>query len=228
MKRLVWIVLVAGCTLPGKPRGISLEGQPSKIEDFAVLFRSNCAGCHGDSGRGGATLGLANPIFLAIADEETLARTISEGVPGTQMPAFAESAGGMLTGRQVDVLAREMRARWARPAEVGASTPPPYAGPPGDVQRGQVAFAAACARCHGSDGTGGPKSHSIVDGSYLALVSPQGLRTLVIAGRPELGHPDWRGDAPGQPLTSQQIADVVAWLMSHRPEYPGQPYAPSR
>jgi mono/diheme cytochrome c family protein len=228
MKRLFFIVLVAGCSLPGKPRGVSLEGQPSKVEDFGVLFRENCAGCHGDAGRGGATFGLANPVFLAIADDATLRRVISNGVPGTSMPAFAESAGGMLTARQVDVLVHEMRTRWARLAALDGATPPPYAGPPGDPQRGQVAYATYCASCHGADGTGGPKSRSIVDGSYLALVSPQGLRTLLIAGRPELGQPDWRSDVAGQPLSSQQIADVVAWLMSQRPEFPGQPYTSSR
>jgi cytochrome c oxidase cbb3-type subunit 3/ubiquinol-cytochrome c reductase cytochrome c subunit len=50
----------------------------------------------------------------------------------------------------------------------------------------------------------------------------------VIAGRPDLGQPDWRGDRPGHPLSSQEVADVVAWLVSHRPAFPGQPYPSSR
>jgi mono/diheme cytochrome c family protein len=228
MKHLWCILLVAGCSLPGKPRGVSLEGQPSKVEDFAVLFRTNCSGCHGEDGRGGATFGLANPIYLAIADDATLRRVISEGVAGTTMPAFAESAGGMLTSRQVEVLVHEMRAHWGVSAALEGTMPPPYSGPPGDLQRGRAVFESHCAGCHGADGTGGPKARSIVDGSYLALVSAQGLRTLVIAGRPDLGHPDWRSDLPGHPLDSQQVSDVVTWVLSHRPEYPGQPYTTSR
>jgi mono/diheme cytochrome c family protein len=228
MKRLSLILALAGCTLPGKPTGVSLEGQPSKVEDFDVLFRTYCTACHGDAGRGGASLALANPVFLAIADDPTLRRVISDGVPGTPMPAFGESAGGMLTTQQVEALVAGMRTRWARPGALAGATPPPYAGPPGDPQRGQAAFAARCAGCHGADGTGGSKSRSIVDGSYLALVSVQGLRTLLIAGRPDIGQPDWRGDPPGQPLSSQEIADVVAWLQSRRPEFPGQPYTTSR
>jgi mono/diheme cytochrome c family protein len=192
-----------------------------------VLFRSNCSGCHGEAGRGGPSLGLANPVFQAIADEATVRRVIADGVPGTLMPTFAQSAGGTLTPRQIDVLAREMHARWASPAALAGATPPPYAGPPGDAARGEAVYATYCASCHGADGTGGPKSKSIVDGSYLALVSAQGLRTLVIAGRPDIGQPDWRLDVPGRPLSSQQIADVVAWLVSHRPEFPGQPYTTS-
>lgn len=229
MTRWCWLLLViAGCTLPGEPRGVSLAGQPAKVEDFNALYRSSCAGCHGDDGRGGATLALANPIYLAIADDATLRRATSVGVPGTAMPAFAESAGGMLTARQIDVLVHGMRERWSNPSALAGATPPPYASPPGNPQQGRVVYAQACARCHGGDGSGGAKGHSIVDGSYLALVSTQGLRTLLIAGRPDIGQPDWRGDLSGRALSSQEIADVVAWLKQHVPEYPGQPYTSSR
>jgi len=70
-----------------------------------------------------------------------------------------------------------------------------------------------------------PKGSAIVDDSYLALVSDQGLRTLVIAGRPDLRHPDWRGYVPGRAMTSQEVTDLVAWLVSKRAANPGQPYA---
>jgi cytochrome c oxidase cbb3-type subunit 3/ubiquinol-cytochrome c reductase cytochrome c subunit len=232
--RWCWLlVLVAGCTLPGEPRGLSLVGQPAKVEDFDALYRTNCAGCHGDDGRGGATLGLANPIYLAIADDATLRRATGAGVPGTAMPAFGQSAGGMLTAGQIEALVHGMRARWSNASALAGKTPPPYAGPPGNPAEGKDVYAQACASCHGGDGSGGAgsgsaKGHSIVDGSYLALVSPQGLRTLLIAGRPDLGHPDWRAVVPGRALSSQEIADVVAWLKQQQPEYPGQPYTSSR
>jgi cytochrome c oxidase cbb3-type subunit 3/ubiquinol-cytochrome c reductase cytochrome c subunit len=77
-------------------------------------------------------------------------------------------------------------------------------------------YAEACASCHGVDGKGGPKGGSVVDAAYLALVSDQALRTAVIAGRTDLGMPDWRSDIPGQPLTAQQITDVVAWMAAQR------------
>ena len=102
---------------------------------------------------------------------------------------------------------------------------PPYAASaPGDARRGGTAYAAYCAGCHGADGTGGPKGGSVVDGTYLGLVSDQALRTAVICGRPDLGMPDWRGAGGGRPLTEQDIADVVAWLIAQRPQFPGQPY----
>jgi hypothetical protein len=53
--------------------------------------------------------------------------------------------------------------------------------------------------------------------------SDQNLRSIVIAGRPDEGKPDWRRDGP-QPMTDQQITDVLAWLASKRVANPGQPY----
>jgi cytochrome c oxidase cbb3-type subunit 3 len=47
----------------------------------------------------------------------------------------------------------------------------------------------------------------------------------VIAGRPELGAPDWRGDVVGRPMSAQEISDVVAWLSRQRAKFPGQPYS---
>ena len=59
-----------------------------------------------------------------------------------------------------------------------------------------------CSSCHGPDGKGGAKASSIVDGTFLALLTDQELRTLVIVGRPDLGAPDWRNNVPGKPMTS--------------------------
>jgi mono/diheme cytochrome c family protein len=192
--------------------------------DFATLYGENCAGCHGAEGRPGAAVALADPVYLAFVDDATLRRVTADGVPGTAMPAFARGAGGPLTEAQVDLIVREMRSRWGRPAAVGAATLPPYAAAPGDAERGARAYAARCASCHGPSGTGGAHGGSIVDGSYLALVSDQGLRTAIVVGRPALGMPDWRGERIGTPMGAQEIADVVAWLVEKRPELPGQPY----
>jgi hypothetical protein len=56
----------------------------------------------------------------------------------------------------------------------------------------------------------------VIDPSYLALTSDQALRTAVIAGRSDLGMPDWRGNIAGRAMTAQDISDVVVWLASHR------------
>jgi cytochrome c oxidase cbb3-type subunit 3/ubiquinol-cytochrome c reductase cytochrome c subunit len=68
---------------------------------------------------------------------------------------------------------------------------------------------------------------SIVDPTYLALVSDQYLRSIIIAGRPDQGMPDWRSDS-NQSLTDAQITDIVSWLASKRTADPGQPYGTAR
>src|SRR5205807_8720410 len=101
-------------------------------------------------------------------------------------------------------------------------SPPPYStSAAGDADRGADVYATFCSRCHGAGGRGGPQASSIVDASYLSLVSNQGLRTTVIAGRPDLGAPDWRGNVPGRPMTSEEVSDVVAWLAARSPQERG-------
>jgi mono/diheme cytochrome c family protein len=210
--------------MPGRPGPDSVEIRPDRVRDFALLYSENCSGCHGPDGRGtGAAMGLANPVYLAIADDAVLTRATGQGVPASLMPAFARSSGGELTDEQVAILVAGIRA-WARPDALGGAVPPPYAGGGGEPARGAAVFAAACASCHGEAGAGGSKAGSVVDGSFLGLVSDQGLRTTVIAGRPDLGHPDWRGDGKRPALTAEQVSDVVAWLVSQRPATPGAPY----
>jgi len=185
--------------------------------DFDVLFSANCAGCHGADGTGGAARGLADPLFLRIADDATLQRVTADGVPGTAMPAFAQAAGGSLTDEQLGALVRGMRANWTATSDARDATPPPYSSSTaGDPNRGGVAFATFCSRCHGVDGRGGPRGSSIVDPSYLSLVSDQNLRTTIIAGRPDLRAPDWRGNLPGRPMSPDDVSDVVAWLAAKR------------
>jgi cytochrome c oxidase cbb3-type subunit 3 len=222
-------MLASGCASPhGQPAKGSETLAPNEVLDFATLYRENCAGCHGTEGRGGAAIALADPVYLAIADDGAIRRVIAKGVPGTSMPAFAESAGGMLTDKQLQVITAQIRSRWSKPGILEGANPPSYATKStGDVTHGETAYKTFCASCHGPDGRGGAKGSSITDDSFLALVSDQGLRTIVIAGRPELGAPDWRGNIPGKPMTDREVSDVVAWLISRRSQSPGRPYSTS-
>jgi mono/diheme cytochrome c family protein len=218
------LTCVACSSSPNAYRPEPTVAKPNNVVDFKQVYGQNCAGCHGADGKGGAAIALANPVFLAIADDTLIRRIASNGVPGTPMPAFAQSAGGMLTEKQIDVIVSGIRS-WAKPDAFGNQTPPPYTAPiPGDPKRGAEAYRTYCSSCHGADGRGGSKASAIVDGSYLALVSDQQIRTVVIAGRPDLGAPDWRGDVEGRPMSAQDISDVVAWISCQRPKFPGQPY----
>jgi cytochrome c oxidase cbb3-type subunit 3 len=221
--------LLSGCGSPhGQPRKGSETLAPNDVLEFAILYAENCAGCHGAEGRGGAAIALANPVYLAIADDAAIRKVIANGVRGTSMPAFAESAGGMLTDKQIDVITGEVRSRWSQRGILNGANPPSYAAKStGNAVQGEVAYKTYCASCHGPNGRGGPRGSAVTDDSFLALVSDQGLRTIVIAGRPELGAPDWRGNVPGKSMSDQEVTDVVAWLASRRAQNPGQPYSVS-
>lgn len=222
---MILLALAVGCDrLPGKPALAERWTAATDVTDFSRLYAQNCSGCHGVDGRLGAARPLNDPLYLALVGEDALGEVVARGTPGTSMPAFAQTAGGSLTDRQIDILVKEMRVRWARPEEFKNVAVPLYnvheatalGSGPGNAQRGAATYTTYCAQCHGSDGGGGAKGGSVTDPAYLALVSDQALRTAVIAGRSDLGKPDWRTNLPGRPMSPQDISDVVAWLVSHR------------
>jgi len=216
---LAVLFVVGGCgPLPGKPAPGPEVPRPDSILDPVVLYSTNCAGCHGAAGTHGPAMALADPLYLAIADDNTLRTTIAKGRPGTAMSAFSQKEGGLLTDAQIESIVRGIRERWGSSGRMAGVTTPPYAAPTdGNAQQGEAVYSLFCASCHGSNNQGGSKAGSVTDPSYLSLISDQGLRTVVITGRPDFGAPDWRGNVPGRPMTDQEISDVVAWLASQRP-----------
>ena len=225
---LVTLSLVfAGCDLPGRPVPPPKEEGP----DFAALYTSRCAGCHGADGKLGPAPPLNDPIFLAIIPDAELVRVISEGrsvTPGQKspMPAFARDRGGPLTETQIKMLAEGMKKHWKSAASRGL---PAYLAPAasggGNKDRGTQVFARACDKCHGTQGQGEQDGEPLPGGSlndpaFLALISDQALRRIIITGRPDLGMPSYKSEAGRAPdfgeLTSADIEDLVALLRSWR------------
>jgi len=219
---LVLLALVVGslgCDRKiGPPNDQEELMRPENVASFDRLYKQNCSACHGENGSGGPAFDLANPKYQALVDDASMKRWITSGMPGTQMPAFGESAGGLLTPLQVDVLVAGMRARWNPKDHDEAAMPPYSSSAVGNVEHGQENFRVSCSSCHQQG------QQKITNASYLSLVSDQSLRTIAIAGRPDLGHPDWKQVRHGQPLTDQDVSDVIAYLHSLRSDTPGQPY----
>jgi mono/diheme cytochrome c family protein len=228
-----------GCDhLPGKPGFRPATLRPDQTVDFNVLYNSNCSACHGDRGLNGPALPLNSPVYLAWAGKEHMLPIISSGESLLAQHAFAQSSGGMLTDQQVNIIVDGMIARWGKPTSPGklneANVPGYSPTTKPDLAAGKIAFQAHCASCHGADGQGttatgaAQKQHatgSVVDPTYLSLISDRGLRDIVVAGLPGEGMPDWRGYGSGQPMTDKEVTDVVAWLGSHRVQFPGQPFS---
>src|SRR5712664_583707 len=118
------VLACAACnSSPGRPGTGSEVIPPDQVVEFNVLYGQNCAGCHGTSGNGGATIALRDPVFLTIADDAVIRRTAANGVRGTSMPAFAQSAGGMLTDKQIEALVAGIRS-WAKSGILNNVIPP--------------------------------------------------------------------------------------------------------
>lgn len=227
---MVLIALAAGCDFPGRPNQVDRPVVDDKILSFDILYRRHCAGCHGSDGRLGPAPPLNDATFLAIVPDEELLKVISEGRRNTPMPAFVREQGGELTAAQVKALAEGIKPRWKKDVAPPADLPEylqtksaATATSPEALERGAQIFARACADCHGSLGSGknGNEGVNIGDPAFLALISDQALRRIVITGRPDLGMPTFaeKGDVRPddfQPLTATEIDDLVTLLNSWR------------
>jgi cytochrome c oxidase cbb3-type subunit III len=220
---------LAGCARRSLPPEFE---RPDQVRDFGQLFAQNCSGCHGEAGKLGPAPPLGDPLFLAIMPEAEFTRVVTKGRANTLMPAFARKSGGTLTDEQIAILVRGVRSKWSKPDAVGPGPLPDYLAPAttGDVhslenrEEALRVFGLVCGNCHGERGEGGKQAGALRDPAFLSLVSDQALRRIVITGRADLGMPDFRRLGAmlptGEPLTNQQIADVVTLMASwrHPPE----------
>jgi mono/diheme cytochrome c family protein len=224
---------LTGC---GRPNPGDEPRPPDAVMNPQQLFADHCAACHGAEGRGGPAPPLNDPLFLALISPDDMEMVVSMGREHTMMPAFAESLLGKRKGVQIQVpgelqeeqiklLVKYIRSEWGKEPD-GYKDAPPYA--LGDLKKadpkaGKKIYAVACACCHGDNGGGGVAG-ALNDPAFLALVSDQLLRRIMITGRPDFGMPDYRNrgdDRPKsfEPLTSKQIDDVVAYIASWRQAY---------
>lgn len=153
-----------------------------------VLYEKNCAVCHGVTGDGkGEAAYLLQPKprefragkFRLVSSEnlqptrEDLFRTISNGMPGTSMPSWAQlpegdrwaladyvlglnRAGWFDRGIELSYSKPEAERYAAEMTEPGAPIPIPPEPPPSPqgLQQGRQHYLTACANCHGQKGEG--------------------------------------------------------------------------
>ena len=239
---LLCVVCMAllGCSddLPGKPKPADRPRPQNEITDFATLFAQNCTGCHGQDGTQGPAPPLNDALFLALIPDDALLSVIRDGRPGTPMPAFAVEQGGTLTAEQIEIISKGVKTELptaesdeGETTVADASSTPPYLLPSNSLQlqatvseQASALFERACAECHGLNGAGGETGYAsggaINDRAFLALISDQALRRIIITGRHDLGMPnfaqtDGRPD-DFKPLTSEEIDELVALLSAWR------------
>lgn len=204
--------LFTSCAPTGKPR--MEETVAENVKDFPTLYRSNCAGCHGDEGKNGPGRILNDSLYLSFIPKAELRKVLVYGRPGTSMPAWAKSQGGPLTDEQIDALTEGIYSHWARPFNTRGAPIPAYSAPEegGDAANGRRLFTRSCFICHGP----GARVGLVSNDTYLELVSNQMLRTAIVVGRPDLGMPNYQTLKLGKPLTEADVTDITAYLVSLR------------
>jgi cytochrome c oxidase cbb3-type subunit III len=187
----------------------------------AQLFATDCAVCHGDraQGRIGATLA---KDFPGIRVDALLKETISNGVPGSVMPAWSASKGGPLTDADMDDLAAFIQslghqAPTVIPGPTATNLPrPPTAVqfPPGDATRGAAVFAQNCALCHGDKGQG--RIGATLQKDWPGLNVSALIDSTIARGVAGSKMPAW-AKSNGGPLTDQEISDAAAFILTLKP-----------
>src|SRR5579875_3883363 len=114
------ILGTAGCQriLDGPPTDDAARVRPDQIHDFNLLYTRNCAGCHGPNGMNGPAIPIGNPEYLAMVSDDQIRQYTANGEEGSQMPAFAQAAGGLLTTEQINDIVKGIRG-WAKPTPAG-------------------------------------------------------------------------------------------------------------
>jgi cytochrome c oxidase cbb3-type subunit III len=119
-----------------------VAGNPAAIQEGASLFRANCSPCHGLNAQGGGRgPDLTAGRWVHGSSDADIFRTITRGVPGTEMPAngFDDSE------------------TWAILAYLRSLTPAKSETVSGDSTKGERIFwgSGGCSTCHMVQGRGG-------------------------------------------------------------------------
>src|ERR1700677_2992978 len=119
-----------------------VAGHPAAIQEGASLFRANCSPCHGLNAQGGGRgPDLTAGRWVHGSTDADLFRTVTRGMPGTEMPANAFDDS--------EVWAILAYVRSLAPAKTGAVS--------ADPANGKKIFweTAGCSTCHMVQGSGG-------------------------------------------------------------------------
>ncbi len=180
-----------------------------------ILYRANCATCHGNRGEGALGPSLRTEEFLSLVDDRYLYSAIVRGRPGTAMPAWKQ-----LSEEDVADLIRHLRS-WndsprRRPSLFVAQ---------GDWDRGRILFEGICSGCHGlrAEGGVGPQLANPV---FLESADDTMLREWINYGKTGTAMLGMlRGEQGLVKLNPSQVEDIITWLRYQNNQ---QPVAVSR
>lgn len=222
--------------------GVGLAG--SMAQDATAvgkqIYLKYCAECHGERGKGNGPKAPNNPrprdftsgVFKfrstptgALPTDEDLMRTVTQGVPGTEMRGWDSLSE--TDRRAVVQYIKTFSRRWKTQA---SRVPVPLPPPPGylrnqdSIAKGQELFREAeCTKCHGENGEGdGPSADELKDdwghpikpadfttGRFKSGPSPRDLYRSIatgIGGTPMASFVD--------SLSEEEIWHLVSFILS--------------
>lgn len=140
-------------------------------------FNASCAGCHGlDGGGGDKAPNISGNSGVQHLSDADVSNIISNGLPGTGMPAFRT-----LNDRQLRAIVDYLRSLGGKTEEQTVS---------GDATRGKAIFfgKGGCSNCHTTSGQGGFMGPDLTH--YAATASAQSIREAIIKSprRPPVGY----------------------------------------
>ena len=181
------------------------------------VYHQYCMACHGEGtyGRWDKTFrrfvpGIRGASLQATADREYLKAQITNGRPGTQMPAWGKQAGGLLPG-EIDSLLdyiQPSQAQRLTTAALHAPTVPAR----GNPERGIALFTSNCAGCHGSTGRGGI-APEISNPAFQQAASDEFIVTTIRNGRRGAAMPSFQPQIQGaRMLSDADLSDLLAYV----------------
>jgi ubiquinol-cytochrome c reductase cytochrome c subunit len=192
-----------------RPAGAARAGAPPAASISAV-FLSDCAVCHGSSGRGTA----AGPSLTGAG-----AATIDYWVSTGRMPLAADHHGARINRRKPSYPPEEIAALVDYVAKLTGGGPAiPHISTAGaDAAAGGVLYRLNCAACHSWAGTGGALEQR--EAPSLFAATPTQIAEAVRTG------PDPMPRFGEAALTDKQLADVIAYVrvLDHSDNRGGDP-----
>jgi len=164
------------------------QDREADVRRGAEIFKQNCAGCHGDGGRGNGVISevlLPKPADLTAArfSTEFLRETLWNGVHGTAMSSWRSLAP------------LDLSALVARVQSFHSTTNSDTVAPE-SLARGAAVFANNCLPCHGPTGDGkGPAAASLVPSpSNFKRIQPDFdyIQRVLRDGVPGTAMPIWK------------------------------------
>ncbi|MEE2644041.1 MAG: c-type cytochrome [Myxococcota bacterium] len=195
-------------------------GGDQGADEGAMLYERFCAFCHGSEGEGylaDNANALANTQFLETASDEFLRVAIVQGRPGTPMSPWGEAQGGPLSDEEVEAIISYMR-RWPHGAQRDLDLDQRVV--EGAPLRGESAYRAACAGCHGESGEG-VSAISLNNPWFLESAGDAFIRAAIVEGRPRTSMGGY-----AELLPAGTIDDITALIRSWARPVDAEPIPP--